>query len=97
MSHEIWWLTIIGLATLAGVLAILAILIRRHGRTIETKAILDAIKGGRQQWDVEHQSLQADVKTIKGWVLRILNRFGFLNDLHLQEPPIMPPKPKDDA
>lgn len=65
-------------ATFAIVVFIAIVLVRRHGHTVETAAIRDDIKGLRQQWDAEHQALQDDVKTTKGWVARILDRLGFL-------------------
>lgn len=75
-----WTLEIV-VAILIVALAILAILVWRHGRTVETKAILDAIEAARAQTSVHEQVVESRLKTIQGWVLRILNRFGFLTDL----------------
>ncbi len=68
------------LATFVIVVFIAIILVRRHGHTLETSKIRGDIAGLRQQMDAEHQALQGDLRTTKGWVLRILNRFGFLQD-----------------
>ena len=66
--------------TLFLVILITVILIRRHGHTTETSAIRSDIEGLRQQNDAEHQAMQSDIRTVKSWTLRILNRFGFLQD-----------------
>jgi hypothetical protein len=66
------------IAILVVVLFIAVLLIRRHGHTIETAKIRSDIAGMRQQMDVEHGAIQDDLKATKGWMLRILNRFGFL-------------------
>lgn len=68
---------VICIITLALVIAILLVLLKRHGHTTETSAIRSDIEGMRQQNDAEHQAMQSDIKTTKSWVLRILNRFGF--------------------
>jgi ABC-type nickel/cobalt efflux system permease component RcnA len=78
------------IATFVIVVFIAVVLIRRHGHTVETHAIRndiagarqearEHIKGMRQQMDNEHQAMNADIKTTKGWMLRMLNRFGFLH------------------
>ena len=70
----------IGLATLLIVIGIAALLIRRGGRSGETKAILDAIEGARRQIDTLDQATQGDLKTVKNWLWKLLNRFGFMKD-----------------
>lgn len=70
------WLLVITLATLA---IVIFIAIRKSNESGVSEVRKD-IEGLRQQWDVEHKALQSDIKVSKGWLLRILNRFGFLQD-----------------
>jgi hypothetical protein len=78
-------------ATFLVVVFIAILLIRRHGHTVETAKIRldiansgiqtrEEIAGMRQQWDAENQAIRADLKTVKTWTLRMLNRLGFLNE-----------------
>jgi hypothetical protein len=57
---------------------ILAILISRGGRSIETKSVLDAIDETRDQLGKVDERIEQDHRFQKNWMLRILNRFGFL-------------------
>lgn len=65
-------------ATFVLVVFIAALLVHRHGHRPETKAILDAIEGGRQQNSAEHSALQGEQRGQGSALRRILDRFGFL-------------------
>lgn len=79
------------------VLAILGILVWRHGRTTETKAILDAIQHARAQTDVHEQVVEGRLRAIGNWLRQIVTRLGFLADSNQREPPVQPKAPpKDD-
>lgn len=57
---------------------ILAILLRRGGRSIETKAVLDAIDATRDQLGKVDARIEQDHRFQSRWFLRLLARFGFL-------------------
>lgn len=76
-SNEQWTLELVVMIFFA-VLAILGILVWRHGHTVETKKILDAIQAARAQTDVHEQVVESRLKTMQGWLKRILSRLGFL-------------------
>jgi hypothetical protein len=78
MSERSQLILYLAWATLVLVIFIAVLLVRRHGHTTETKKILDAIEGTRQQISVLDQSTQGDMRAIKQWLLKILVRFGFL-------------------
>lgn len=78
MSERSQVILYIVMATFVIVVFIAVLLIQRHGHKPETKAILDAIEGGRQQQSAEHSAMQYEQKA-QGTVLRrILDRFGFI-------------------
>ena len=65
-------------ATFCIVVFIAVLLLKRHGHTVETKVILDAIEGGRQQMDAEHSALQHEQRAQGSVIRKILDRLGFL-------------------
>jgi hypothetical protein len=69
MTREQWILSVC-LATFGLVLFIAILLVRRHGHTIEAKAILDAVEG--------EGTVKGEMSHIKGWLAEIRDRFGFL-------------------
>jgi hypothetical protein len=58
---------------------ILAILLSRGGRSIETKSVLDAIDATRNQIDNVDQRMEQDHRFQANWMRRLLTRFGFLD------------------
>jgi len=69
----------IGLSTLFIALIILAILVYRRGHQHDTHKIIEAIQGSRQQSTVFQDKMETEVRTIKTWLLKIMNRFGFID------------------
>ena len=78
MTTREQWILFVGLATLAVTLAILALLVYRGGRSLETKKVLDAIEGTRQQVDTLEQTIAPNLRIILEKVKILLVRFGFL-------------------
>lgn len=77
-SNEIDVIVWIVLGTFIVVLVILGILLFRSGRSIETKAVLDAISATRTRLDNVDLRIERDHRFQANWMLRILARFGFL-------------------
>ena len=77
-SHEIDIIMWVVLGTLIAVLAVLAILLSRGGRSLETKAVLKAIDEARTQLGNVDQRMEQDHRFQANWMLRLLARFGFL-------------------
>lgn len=69
---------IIGLVTL---LLVILIYQRKQLPAADTREILDAIEGGRQQNSAEHMAIQADQKSHGNALKSLLDRFGFLRRL----------------
>ena len=78
MTTREQWILFVGLVTLAVTLAILALLVYRGGRSLETKKVLDAIEGTRQQVDTLEQTIAPNLRIIREKVKILLVRFGFL-------------------
>jgi uncharacterized protein YoxC len=78
MTTREQWILFVGLVTLAVTLAILALLVYRGGRSLETKKVLDAIEGTRQQVDTLEQTIAPNLRIILEKVKILLVRFGFL-------------------
>lgn len=73
-------------ATFVIVVFIAVLLVRRHGHTTETAAIIrkvqqvdDHLEAFRGQKDAEDGALRAELRWIKERVLKIFVRFGFLD------------------
>jgi hypothetical protein len=77
-SHEIDVIMWIVLVTFIAVLFVLAILLSRGGRTLETKKVLDAIDATRDRIDNVDLRIERDHRFQANWMLRLLARFGFL-------------------
>lgn len=58
---------------------ILAILLLRGGRTLETKKVLDAIDATRNQLGDVDKRIEQDHRFQANWMRRLLRRFGFLD------------------
>jgi hypothetical protein len=69
------------IATFLVVVFIAVLLVKRHGHSIETKRILDAVEGARNQIDVLDGTVKGDMGVIKGWLSEVRERFGFLRKL----------------
>lgn len=67
------------LATFGIAFLILTILLKRGGRAIETKAVLDAISATRTRIDNVDLRIEKDHRAQAHWMLRLLARFGFLD------------------
>ena len=80
MTTREQWILFVGLVTLAVTLAILALLVYRGGRSLETKKVLDAIEGTRQQVDTLEQTIAPNLRIIREKVKILLVRFGFLKE-----------------
>jgi hypothetical protein len=80
MTTREQWILFVGLVTLAVTLAILALLVYRGGRSLETKEVLDAIEGTRQQVDTLEQTIAPNLRIIREKVKILLVRFGFLKE-----------------
>lgn len=65
-------------STLLIVIFIAVLLIVRRGNNHDTGKILDAIEATRNQIDVLDQRTEGDLRAVKGWMQRLLERFGFL-------------------
>jgi hypothetical protein len=78
-SHEIDIIMWVVLGTFIAVLLLLAILLFRGGRSIETKAVLDAIHATRDRLDNVDLRIERDHRHQAHWMLRLLARFGFLD------------------
>lgn len=65
-------------ATLAIVIFIAVVLIRRRGRSAETAAVLKAIEAMRRQNSTEHAAIQSVARSQSTMLSRLLTRFGFL-------------------
>jgi hypothetical protein len=76
--NEIDIIFAIVLATCGLVIAILAVLLTRGGRSIETKKVLDAIDATRGQIGDVDARIEQDHRFQANWMRRLLARFGFL-------------------
>jgi hypothetical protein len=75
---------------------ILVILLRRGGRSIETKAVIDAINETRTQLGNLDSRIEQNHRFVGGWLRRLLARFGFLDDAAQIAVNELKKKPRDD-
>lgn len=101
MSNELWWLTLLAIATLLVSLTVLVILLRRGGRSRELAATIDEVrKVGSQVEEMRRQNSTEHYQFIKmlRWIVaelaRLVERFGFLARKDAAEPPAATRKPK---
>jgi hypothetical protein len=78
-SHQIDVIMWVVLGTFIAVILVLAILLSRGGRSIETVAVLKAIDATRDQLGKVDQRIEQDHRFQASWMLRLLARFGFLD------------------
>lgn len=105
MSNEIWWITVIALATFFVSLITLALLVWRGGRSRETAAVMASLKHigeqveeTRRQNSTEHYQIVKMLRWAIDELARIVERFGFLSKKNAAEPPVTPRRPgKDDG
>lgn len=77
--NEIDAIFLIVVGTFVVAFLILAILLSRGGRSIETKAVLKAIDATRNQLGDVDKRIEQDHRLQARWFLRVLARFGFLD------------------
>jgi hypothetical protein len=74
----------------------LAILITRGGRSLETKAVLDAIDETRTQLGNVDSRIEQNHRFVGNWLRRLLARFGFLDDAAQSAVNDIKKRPRDD-
>lgn len=72
----IFWIVV---GTFVVAFLILAILLSRGGRSIETKAVLKAIDATRARLENVDLRMEGDHRAQANWMRRLLMRFGFLD------------------
>lgn len=104
MADKVWWVLALSASTFVLVVAILLLLIRRGGRSIETAAVLQAVRkvdqslvGMRSQNSAEHSFFQAFARSIWSELVRLTDRFGFLKSRDPLSEPLQKSPPKDPS
>lgn len=90
------WIFAIVCGTFVIAFLTLAILLRRGGRSLETKAILDAIDETRTQLGNVDSRIEQNHRFVGNWLRRLLARFGFLDDAAQDAVNEVKKKPRDD-
>jgi hypothetical protein len=75
---------------------ILTILLLRGGRSLETKAVLDAIDETRTQLGNVDSRIEQNHRFVGNWLRRLLARFGFLDDAAQSAVNEIKKRPRDD-
>ena len=84
------------LATFLLAFLILTILLRRGGRSTETKAVLDAIAAARSQLGDVDKRMEQDHRFHRNWMLKLLARFGFMDAAAQDAVKDIKKRPRDD-